>query len=370
MIRVVHTESSSGWGGQEMRILSECALLNQQGHFECSVVTVPETQMIERGSALNVPIHLEKISHKRLIGVIGLIRVMRQIAPDVVITHSSTDSWLVAIARYIASLSFRMIRIRHVSAPIAANRRNRWLYHQSDVCVTTSEAIRRQVICATGMPSDRVLSVPTGVDAVSRFVPVDRATKMRLRGVLQIPHHQFVALMVSTLRSWKGHRFVFDALRQVPDCHLVVLGDGPQSDALRHLAQDLDVAGQISFRGYVSDVEAYMQAADAFLQPSTANEGVSQALLQAGACQLPVIVSDIGGLNEVVVHRETGLLVSPGHADEIAASLIQLMRDSLMASKLGEALREKVTRCGSDRAMAGQMAEIIRGVVFKQTSSR
>ena len=169
-LAVVHTESSLGWGGQELRILAEAQGLARRGH-ELTLLCPPEARLYAEAPAWGLRTVALPIAKKRLTGLRALRRWLADNRCDVLSTHSSTDSWLAALS----TLGKRvpMVRTRHISAPVPRNVLSRWLYRRAARIVTTGEALKRDLAERTGVPPERIESVPTGADA-THYRPGDR----------------------------------------------------------------------------------------------------------------------------------------------------------------------------------------------------
>jgi len=263
----------------------------------------------------------------------------------VVNTHSSTDSWLSAIACATLPHAPPIVRTRHVSTTVHNRIGTKWLYvHAIAHVVTTGEALRRQLARDNGIPMDHMTSVPTGID-LARFVPGDAAAA---RARLGLPAKPALGI-VATLRDWKGHEYLFDAIARDRaawrDWQVIVVGDGPYRDRLDRRLAALDLAADIRFAGQQEDVVPWLQALDLFTLPSYGEEGVPQAILQAMACALPVVSTPVGAIGEAVEDGVTGLLVAPRSAEALAAGLARLRDDADLRARFGAA--------GRARALAG-----------------
>jgi glycosyltransferase involved in cell wall biosynthesis len=169
--------------------------------------------------------------------------------------------------------------------------------------VTVCEDLRRRLI-ALGAPADRVLTLRNGVD-LDLFSPKDRAAaraKHRLDG--------FVLLSVGGLIERKGHHLAIEALATYPDCTLVIAGGGPLRAELEQLAARLGVADRVRFLGDTphSRLPELYSAADALVLASS-REGWANVLLEAMACGLPVLATDVNGTAEAVQSPAAGLLL-------------------------------------------------------------
>ncbi|MGB9354172.1 MAG: glycosyltransferase family 4 protein, partial [Azonexus sp.] len=185
-MRILHTEASCGWGGQEIRILSEAQGLIERGH-DVRLVCPREARIFEEAPRFGVPVEALAIGRKRLPGVLALRAFLKQHEFDVINTHSSTDAWLAALACYLIGGAPPIVRTRHISAPLSNNAATRWLYARATRYIaTTGEALREQLLTTLSVAPDRIVSVPTGVDA-TRYCPADAEGKIARRRQLGLP---------------------------------------------------------------------------------------------------------------------------------------------------------------------------------------
>jgi len=189
---------------------------------------------------------------------------------------------------------------------------------QATAMVTVCEDLRQRLI-ALGAPADRVLTLRNGVD-LTLFSPKDREAaraKHRLNG--------FVLLSVGGLIERKGHHLAIEALVDCPDCTLVIAGGGPLRGDLEQLAARLAVADRVRFLGDTphSQLPELYSAADALVLASS-REGWANVLLEAMACGLPVLATDVNGTAEAVQSPEAGLLLPERTAACLAAAVSRL----------------------------------------------
>ena len=347
-MRIVHTESSLGWGGQELRILAESQGLARRGH-ELTLLCPLESQIYSEAPARGLRTVALPIATKRLDGLFALRRWLRANPVDVVGTHSSTDSWLVALATRLP-----IVRTRHISAPVPRNFLTRWLYGRATRIVTTGEALKRELVERTGVPGERIESVPTGADPAV-YAPGD---KYAARMHLGLPQAGMLVGIVATLRSWKGHRYLIDALPA--GATLVIVGDGPQRDALQAQVKAAGLESRVRFAGNQRDVVPWLHALDIFALPSYANEGVPQALLQAMLVGLPCVTTHVGSIAELARDGVTALVVPPEDVAALRAALERLMRDEALRARLGAAAREHCVAGFSYERMLDRMEAIYR----------
>ena len=312
-LAIVHTESSLGWGGQEIRILAESQGLARRGHA-VTVLCAPQARILAEAVHWGVPAVALPIAAKRLAGLRALVDWVKANRCDVLSTHSSTDSWLAAFATRMGR-AVPIVRTRHISAPVPRNPASRWLYERGAArIVTTGEALKRELVERNGFTAGRIESVPTGIDA-GRFRPGDRAAQ---RAALGLPGEATLLGIVATLRSWKGHEYLIKAMPLLPkNLHLVIVGDGPMREVLQDMTEELDDRVRVRVRmvGDQRDVLPWLRALDIFALPSYANEGVPQALIQAMLVGLPCVTTNIGSMAELAIDRKTALVVAPQSVD-------------------------------------------------------
>jgi glycosyltransferase involved in cell wall biosynthesis len=354
---ILHTEASSGWGGQELRILDEAAGLRARGH-DVQIAAPAGAPIVAAARQRGIPIHAIPVDRRNWAALRALWGVIDSVRPDVVVTHSSTDSWLAALAARLRRQAPPIVRTRHLSTPVAGGLLNRWLYGSAAAfVVTTGEAIRQMLVKRLALDPARVISIPTGVD-LARFHPGDRAAARRALGLAEGGP---IIGIVATLRSWKGHRFLIDAMAdpRLASARLVVVGDGPQDGALRAKAAADGLGPRVLFAGRHDDVAPWLQAFDIFALPSTGNEGVPQALMQAMACALPVVATPVGSIGELVRDGETGLLVPPQDKDALAAAIARLLADPDLVERLGSRGRRFVESNYTNVAMLDAMENLL-----------
>ena len=172
-MHILHTESSCGWGGQEIRILTEGAGMVERGH-RVSLITPPTSNIYRAAERYGIePIALP-IERKRLSALFALRRWLSEHGDtvDIINTHSSTDAWLVAIANLLLRNPAPVVRTRHVSSPINNQLTTRWLYQKSvKHIVVTGEPLRRQLARDNGFRLEGMTSVPT-VDVAVRTLKI------------------------------------------------------------------------------------------------------------------------------------------------------------------------------------------------------
>ena len=335
-LNVVHTEASTGWGGQELRILTEMEGMARRGH-RLHLVAPANAQIVAAAHARGLSVEVLPIEWKRLPGLVAMRRWLARHAFefDVINAHSSTDAWLAALARTTLPGAPALVRTRHLSTPVNRLPTTRWLYQRATAhIVVTGEALKTRLVRHNGYDPATITSVRTGIDLV-RFRPRDRAAMRAQCGVDARPSVGIVA----TLRDWKGHDYLLEAWRElkaiIPGWQLVIIGDGPRRAHLAERVRELALGADVRFTGNQDDVPAWLACLDIAVLPSYGDEGVPQSLMQAGVCGLPAVSTPVGAIAEAVVDGETGLLVPPRNPRALAQALATLMNDRAQRERMG-----------------------------------
>ena len=352
-LRILHTEASLGWGGQEIRILTEAEKFEAEGH-SVHLLCDPGSDIFAAAGRYGVACTAVAMKRKSLRGILAIRRFLRIWEPDMVNTHSSIDHWLTAMARAGWKTRPAIVRTRHIGAPVSRGPATRWLYNSGcEGVMATSRSIVAALTSDGFLPPDRVRAVPTGIDT-ARYVAGDRGAA---RATLRLPRDDFIFVIVATLRSWKGHDCLLEALSRLPaaNARLLVVGDGPQERNLRRRIAALGLGERVVLAGRQADVLPYLHAADAFVLPSTGNEGVPQAMLQAMACRLPVVACPVGGIVELLDGLPAVHPAEPGNPGSLSQAMDAAMNDAV-GERAGDALRDRVVRDYSlERMYAGAL---------------
>jgi glycosyltransferase involved in cell wall biosynthesis len=360
-VRILHTEASLGWGGQEIRILTEAAGMIARGH-RVELACPRQSRIFAEASRFGVPVTALPIGRKRPRGLLALRRFLAAHPVDAINAHSSTDAWLAALAARSLASSPRLVRTRHICAPVPRDAMTRWLYAKATAhIVTTGEAIRAQLIRDIGVAPAQVSSIPTGIDPL-RFSPGDRDAARRALG---LPAAVPLIGIVATLRSWKGHRILIDALPLLAhgDAQLIIVGDGPQREALRAQIRALGMEKRARLAGNQPDVAPWLAACDVFALPSYANEGVPQALLQAMLVGLPCVTTDAGAIGEAAIADHTAIVVAKENAVALAAGIDRVLSDSGLARRIAAAGMERARSRFSLVAMLDRMELVFQRAI-------
>ena len=214
---------------------------------------------------------------------------------------------------------------------------DRALCAMATLVVATSRGVARRFSWAAA----KVRVVPNGID-LERFAP--RAPSVTLRAALQLPPLAPLAVSVGRHVPEKGYRHLIDAaalLEQTkPGVHWVLVGDGELRTELEAQARRLDLASRVHFTGSRNDVADLLALADVFVLPSE-SEGFGRVLVEAMAMARAIVATNVGGIPDIVLDGETGVLVEPADPVALAQAVRGLLDDPARAARLAEAGRQR-----------------------------
>jgi glycosyltransferase involved in cell wall biosynthesis len=230
--------------------------------------------------------------------------------------------------------------------------RARLLFKWAWFAALSAEA--RGELIAHGVPPERILELPNGVD-LTVHRPVGEQERASLRAQLGLPARGFVGAFVGRLHPVKDVDTLLAAAARVGELTLVVVGDGPDRMRLEARARALDLDSRVRFQGLSSRVPDVLRAADVFLL-SSHGEGMSNALLEAMACGLPCLASrSVGGAAELLGEGR-GVLLADGDVAAWAGAIERLAGDAALRGEFGSAAAAFVARRLSLDAAADRLA--------------
>ena len=229
IIRVLHTEWSSGWGGQEIRIINEMIAVREEGvdvFLACRDDAVIKKKALENNIKVFTLPFRGNADFKTLF---GLNKIIKTYSIDIVNTHSGKDTWVGGLAAKLAGIKF--IRTRHLSNPISPARTN-FINELADYIITTGESVREDMIKYNRIQSHKIQSIPTGID--SSIFNSDKYDIAECRKQFNLRDDEIAIGILAVLRQFKRHDLFLEMakalIEKYPDKKLVfiIAGDGPR----------------------------------------------------------------------------------------------------------------------------------------------
>ncbi len=253
--------------------------------------------------------------------------------------HETSDLWAGAIAK-VSGCPILISSRRDMGFNRQSKHRRpyRWMARYFSQVHAVSEQVRRQNIEQDGLPPSRVVTVYNGIDVQAQPAGASRNALKKRFG---LEHATQLVTSVGHIRAVKGFDVFLRAaagVRQVlPEVVFALAGEDHEPEHTKRLKEMAAAAGlgaNFVFLGSVADVRPLLRASDVFCLLSR-SEGLSNALLEAMACELPCVATAVGGNPEVVTDRKTGFLVESEDADSATASILHLLRNPDQARSMG-----------------------------------
>ena len=333
-----------------------------------------------RAALQRMGVRLVQLPMKRLLSPLAdvralaaLVRLIRRERFQVVHTHMSKGALLGGIAARIAGAPV-VVNTAHNLGAIAMPRAwvralfrvyDRWLLGTTtDAVITVTERVRDAVVAQRILPAARVHAIANGIVAAPRASEAQRQQARRaLRREIGAADDAPVIGCVARLVWFKGLDTLVDALpavlRVCPDVQVAVAGDGPLRAELAARAAALGVADHLHLLGERNDVPQLLRGFDLFVLPSV-SEGMPLTILEAMGAGLPVVATAVGGVPELMVAAETGLLVPPGDAVALAPALQRLLCDAPLRRRMGDNGRRRLLSDFSADAMVAATDALLR----------
>jgi glycosyltransferase involved in cell wall biosynthesis len=316
-IKVLHTEWSDGWGGQEIRIINEMIAVREQG-VEVFLACTEHAQIKQKALDNDIKVFpLPFRGNADFKTLFGIKKIIQENQIDIVNTHSGKDTWVGGLAAKLAGVKF--IRTRHLSNPIKSSRSN-FINELADYIFTTGESVRLDMINNNRIKPEKIQSIPTGIDA--DIYDSNNFNRQTCRDLFKFKDDQIVIGIIAVLRKFKRHDHFLNMARNVIDnnpekkIHFVMAGDGPKRENLSNMINDLDLQSYVSMLGHVSNVPELLQALDIFVLTSDSGEGVPQSVMQALLMQTAVVSTNAGSTKDLY-HDNNFILIDKDSQDEL-----------------------------------------------------
>jgi glycosyltransferase involved in cell wall biosynthesis len=331
VLRILHSESSRGWGGQEHRTLKEMIVLRARGHaveVVCPVDARLGVHAKEEGFTTH---HASMKGGADVLSMLAIKALLSRRRFDVLNTHSGHDSIVAGTAARLAGVPL-VVRTRHLALPISSLATYTWIPHR---VIAVSSYVRKYLISA-GVSSSRVETIYDGI------VKPPALSGSTLRGELGLGADAIIAGMVAIMRDKKGHEDLIDAVRPMlaerPNLHVVMAGDGPWFEKIKNIVDGLGISDRIHLLGFRNDIPNVLRGCDLFVLP-THQEALGQSYIEAMAAGLPVIGTDVDGVPELITHGVNGLLVAPHDIEALRAAIARLVDNPRLRVQFGVAGR-------------------------------
>lgn|GEM_PF-424334 len=331
----IQVDVEPGWRGGQRQVWLLCRGLARKGY--------PVVLVARRGEELARRARAEGLDVEEIPGrgeldlrsVLRLARIIRDRRPAVVGCHSSRSHGLAAAAKLLLGRSAPPVLVtRRVDFPPRRDPLSRWKYlRAADAFVAISRRVA-DVLIEAGIPRDGVRVVYSGVEPPR--VP-DGARQAVIRELGLSPNARIVGT-VGSLSDHKGHQYLLEAIPRVtaeaPETCFLIVGDGDLREELEEHARDLALGEEhLRFLGFRPDVPRILGVLDLFVMTSHM-EGLCTSIIDANLAGVPVVATRAGGIPELVLDGETGLLAANRNPEDIARKILAVLGDQELGRRL------------------------------------
>ena len=370
-LRVLFALTSMPVGGAE--ILTTNLIRNMdRDQFVPEVCCLKDPGPLGLQLSREVPVHTNFLAHKLDLFVLPrLMALIHKRQFDAVVTVGAGDKMFWGrLAAWRLRVPVICSALHSTGWPDQVGWLNRRLNSLTDAFIAVAVDHGRYLVDVERFPQDKVHVIPNGID-VRRFQR-DIRCGAELRDELGIPRDAPVCGLIAALRPEKNHslflRVAARVRQHIPTAHFVLAGDGPIRGQLEQEAALLELHPFVHFLGNHDDVPRILSAMDLFLMTSN-NEAKPISILEAMACELPVVATNVGSIFESVEHESTGFLASVGNRDELAQRVIDLLANPERAAEMGSRGRSSVEQNWSlERTIQGYQ-DLIQSVYQRKISN-
>jgi glycosyltransferase involved in cell wall biosynthesis len=357
----LHIDTARTWRGGQNQVLLTVNGLRELGH-RAALVAHPDGELRRRAAEGMELIQLAPRTEMDLSAAWRLSRVVRQLGPDIIHAHDAHGIAMASLALSLGASSTKdgsapaLVAARRLDFHLRRNSFSRWKHRQVDCFIAASEAIRHMLL-ADGVPADQTVTVHDGID-VDRVVA---APPVNVHEAFWLPHQAPVVGNVAALVPHKGQRHLIEAahlvVREVPDARFIILGEGELRESLERQVREHHLEKHVLLPGFRTDVLGCIKGFDLFVL-SSVTEGLGTSLLDAMACSRAIAATRAGGIPEVVVDGENGLLVPPRDHAAMARAIVRLLNDQALRRQMGEAGLSRVRSRFTVERMVAETADV------------
>ncbi len=345
-INVMQLVWNLGMGGLEKLAIDICSHLPQD-QFSTSIC------VLQPGGAMESRVDSELVDLLCVRQYCGndptvpfrLARLLRRRQIDVLHSHA----WGTLMEGILAAKLAGMPAVIHTEHSTTDRRRRRIIaqrvgWRMVNQVVACSDAVADRMTNIVNYPREKIRVIPNGVD-LEQFRRLD-VPRRNLREEFGLSSIGFLIGMVARFVPFKNHAGVLHALPKLHeagiDAHLALAGSGPLRDQLRTLSESLGITDKVHFIGNINQTCRFLNSLDVFVSNSTSGEGLSLAVLEAMACEVPVVATAVAEHPNVLDDGRAGRLIPPENKDALSEALQQLAKHPEVLTSLGQAGRQRV----------------------------
>ena len=358
----LHIDTAKTWRGGQNQVLLTVLGLRATG---CKTVLLahPEGELYRRMKQDEDLFPMVARSESDLLAAWKLSRLLKNIKPAIVHVHDAHGLAVAAVAiRFLRNnLKPKLIVSRRVDFHLKTNIFSQWKYRQADQFICASAFIRALLI-SNEIPPEKLIVIYEGVNIENGR----KANPLNLHKEFGVPEDSLIVGNVAALVPHKGQRYLVDAaahvIRQVPKARFFIVGEGALALTLQNQINQLGLENHIFLTGFRTDVLSMIKSFDLFIM-SSITEGLGTSALDAMACETPLIATRAGGLSEVIIHGQSGILVPVKNSEALAYEIIKMLKNESFRASCGhQGLQRAKTNFSASR-MVDETLMVYKSVV-------
>ena len=394
-MKIVHIITRLILGGAQENTLITCKLLAQRGH-DVTLITGPaigpEGELFNQTKGQNYKVVVLDRLRRAInpfndtLSYFQIKKLLRQLQPDIVHTHSAKagtlgrfagyslkGKWaenLPAVVHTIHGLAFHQYQSQWLNKFYIAIEKSaaKW----TDFFISVANAMTTQAIVAGIGRPEQYVTAYSAIEEDDFLKPISQERKREFRRKYGIDEDSIVLVTIARLFMLKGHEYIIESAKQLSKrfekCIWLFVGDGNLSDHFKQQVRQLGLSERIKLTGLLppSQIPLAIQSSDILVHCSL-REGLARTLPQAMLCGRPAVSFDVDGAREVV-NENTGRLIEPKNIEQLTKACAELIEDEGLRKKLGENGRESVKEKFAPETMVDTIEAVYRKLL-KQNKS-
>ena len=364
---IVFLEDSLSWGGVQKWILSLATGLKGCG-WDVTIAAGPEGELAKRASRALIGVFPVKLNGR--LGIFNPFQLRRFIAYlkknkiTTLFLNGSKEFKFGSLAAYFAKTP-NVIYRRGAALPVAGRWYNRFFVRNVVSYIVTNSKASKNCILREGknwLDNDKLRVIYNSVD-LEVFTPDGEIAPVRKE--FDIPEGHIIMTCIGRLTRQKGYNFVLEAVSHIcrlsNDFHLLIIGEGQLENELKQIVKNKGMEKIVSFAGFRSDIPSVLRASD-FLLHTPLWEGAPNVILEAMACEKPVVSWKASGIPELVENGVTGYLSEKEDIKELIGNIKRIFDDiySSKAKQMGQVARNRAKEYFSQQKMLDEYVKILK----------
>ncbi|MBN1973981.1 MAG: glycosyltransferase family 4 protein [Sedimentisphaerales bacterium] len=384
-MKIVHIITRLILGGAQENTLITCKLLAQRAH-DVTLITGPalgpEGELFNQAQNQGYKIIVvDKL--KRAINPLDDIpayyeikKILRQLQPDIVHTHSAKAGILGRLAAYNLKSRISNLKIVHGIHGLAFHPYQSWYLNKfyiavekyaaqrTDFFISVADAMTNQALAAGIGKPEQYVTAYSAIEEDAYLTPISDEQKKQFRQKYGIAQDAVVIVTIARLFMLKGHDYIIESAKtlskQFDNCVWLFVGDGRLSEQYKRQVRDLGLSDKIRFTGLLptSEISLVVKSCDILVHCSL-REGLARTLPQAMLGGIPAVSFDVDGAREVV-NENTGRLIEPKNIEQLTKACAELIENENLRKRLGQQGRESVIKKFAPETMVDTIEDVYK----------